>query len=134
MPEANDIALLAEYARTGSEPAFAALVERHIHLVHSVALRHVSNPSHAEEITQAVFILLARKARSLGRKTILAGWLYQTARLTAAIFLRAELRRQRREQEAYMESLLNEPTPEIWRQIAPYLDEAMGRLGETDRT
>ena len=127
MPELDDIALLRQYA------AFAALAEKYVNLVYSTALRSAGNAPAAEEITQAVFIILARKARSLPPRTILSGWLYQTARLTAANFLRAEIRRQRREQEAYMQSLLNEPEPEVWPQIAPLLEAAMAGLGEKDR-
>jgi RNA polymerase sigma factor (sigma-70 family) len=133
MPEKDDITLLREYAEAGSEAAFAALVERYVNLVYSTAWRSVGDPHTAEEITQAVFIILAKKARNLSNRTILSGWLYQTTRLTAANFLRGEIRRQRREQEAYMQSLLNEPEPDIWPQIAPLLDAAMGRLGERDR-
>jgi RNA polymerase sigma factor (sigma-70 family) len=133
MPEMDDITLLREYAETGSEAAFAALVERYVNLVYSTALRSVGNPHAAEEITQAVFIILARKAQGLSQRTVLSGWLYQTTRLTAANFLRTEIRRQHREQEAYMQSLLNEPGPEVWPQIAPLLDAAMERLGEKDR-
>jgi len=133
MPEMDDITLLREYTETGSEAAFAALVERYINLVYSAALRSVGNAHAAEEITQAVFIILAKKARSLSNRAVLSGWLYQTTRLTAANFLRGEIRRQQREQEAYMQSLLNEPVPEVWPQIAPLLDAAMGRLGEQDR-
>src|SRR5208283_688288 len=133
MPEMNDIALLRQYAENNSEEAFAELATRHINLVYSVALRSVGNPHAAEEITQAVFIILAKKAQGLSQRTVLSGWLYQTTRLTAANFLRGEIRRQRREQEAYMQSLLNEPGPEIWPQIAPLLDAAMDRLGEKDR-
>ena len=130
MPEQNDHELL-ELAKNGSETAFAALVARHVNLVYSTALRFTGNPHHAEEITQAVFIILARKA--LSPRTLLSGWLYQTARLTAANFVKGEIRRQNREQEAYMQSTLTEPDPAVWKQIAPFLDEAMGRLGETDR-
>ncbi len=133
MTEWDDHELLAEYARTGSEAAFAVLVARYVNLVHSAAWRFTGNPHHAEEITQAVFIILARKAGGLRRGTVLSGWLYQTARLTAANFVKGEIRRQRREQEAYMQSILTEPEPAAWEQIAPLLDEAMGWLGETDR-
>src|SRR5215467_9110340 len=103
MAELNDIALLEEYGRLGSEEAFARLVTRHVNLVYSVALRHVQVSAHAEEITQAVFVILARKAGSLGHLQILEGWLHETTRLTALRFLRGERRRQFREQEAYME-------------------------------
>jgi len=133
MLELDDIELLGQYARDHSEAAFATLVTRHVNLVYSTALRNAGNPHAAEEITQAVFIILAGKARSLSSRTVLSGWLYQTARLTAANFLRAEIRRQNREQEAYMQSLLNEPEPNVWPQIAPLLDAAMAGLGEKDR-
>ena len=129
----DDHELLAEYARTASEAAFAALVTRYVNLVHSAARRFTGNPHHAQEITQAVFIILARKARSLRHGTVLSGWLYQTARLTAANFVKGEIRRQHREQEAYMQSTLTEPDSAAWEQVAPLLDEAMGRLGNTDR-
>lgn len=134
MSEPADNELLAEFARSGSEAAFAALVGRHVNLVYSAALRFTGNPNHADEITQAVFVVLARKAGSLGRSVVLSGWLYQTARLTAANFVRSEIRRQRREQEAVMQSALNKPDDDSWSKIAPLLDEAMGGLGHTERT
>ena len=133
MPEPDDIALLRQYAEGGSESAFATLVEKYVNLAYSTALRSTGNPQAAEEITQVVFIILAKKAQTLSRQTILSGWLYQTTRLTAANFLRTEIRRQKREQEAYMQSLVNEREPEVWPQIAPLLDAAMERLGEQDR-
>lgn len=125
---------MEQFARDDSETAFTTLVERHVSLVHSVALRHTSDPQQAQDITQAVFILLARKAGSLGRKTVLSGWLYQTARLTAANWRRAEARRIRREQEAFMESTLEEARPEaVWSELSPLLDDAMSHLSATDR-
>ena len=128
----DDLTLLREYSRSHSEPAFATLVSRHVNLVYSVALRQVRERHLAEEITQAVFIILARKADSLGDKTILPGWLCRTARYVSARAVRTEFRRQRREQEAYMQSSLNEPEPDVWRQIAPLLDGALDRLGRKD--
>src|SRR5271170_7650101 len=125
MPELDDIALLKQFAENGSESAFAEIVSRHLNLVYSVALRSVGNAHAAQEISQAVFIILARKAKLLGTKTILSGWLYQATRLTAANYLRGEIRRQQREQEAFMQSTLQEPADDlVWRQIAPLLDEA----------
>jgi uncharacterized protein (TIGR03435 family) len=133
MPELEDIELLREFAERDSQAAFAKLVERHINLIYSTALRAVGNAHAAQEISQAVFIILARKAKSLGAKTILSGWLYQTTRLTAANYMRTEVRRQKHEQEAYMQSTLNESGSEAWLQIAPILDDAMSKLGPKDR-
>jgi RNA polymerase sigma factor (sigma-70 family) len=131
MPDANDMKLLQDYDRHASEAAFAELVQRHVSLVYSVALRQVGSTTHAEEITQAVFIILARKAANLRPDTILEGWLYETARLTSLSFLRGEGRRQFREQEAYMQSTLQESTDDLlWNQLAPLLDEAMSCLGK----
>jgi RNA polymerase sigma factor (sigma-70 family) len=128
----DDATLLREYAGRNSEEAFTALVSRHVNLVYSVALRQVRDPLMAEEITQAVFIILARKAKSLGTKTILSGWLCRTARNVSANASTMQRRRQRREQEAYMQSILNEPEPDAWHQIAPLLDDALARLGQKD--
>ncbi len=134
MHDAGDMELLREYDRQGSEAAFAALVQRHVGLVYSAALRHVGIAAHAEEITQAVFVILARKATCLRPDTILESWLYETTRLTALSFRRGERRRQFREQEAYMQSTLQESADaSTWHQLAPLLDEAMARLGKKDR-
>src|SRR6266446_1745723 len=96
----DDMELVRQYARCKSEEAFATLVARHINLVYSVALRQVRDAHLAQEITQAVFIILARKAASLGPKTILPGWLCRTARYASANALTIQRRRQRREKEA----------------------------------
>jgi len=130
----DDMTLVREFATRQSEPAFAALVDRHLGLVHSAALRQAGDQHLAAEIAQAVFILLARKAATLGPKTILAAWLYRTTRYAAADALKARRRRQSREQEAFMQSTLNESTNDAWRQLAPLLDDALAQLGETDRT
>ena len=132
----DDMALVREYAASQSEPAFEQLVARHLNLVYSVALRRVGDAHLAQEITQAIFIILARKAGSLGPKTILSGWLYRTTRYAAADALKNQRRRRHREQEAHnMQSLLNEPQAhdEAWRQIAPMMETAMDALNESDR-
>ena len=131
----DDLHLLREYARNHSEAAFATLVARHVNLVYSVALRSVRDAHLAEEITQAVFIILARKADSLGDQTILPGWLCRTARYASANALTIQRRRQQREQEAFMQNVLNESEPtheETWNEISPLLDGAMDKLGQKD--
>ena len=133
MMTSDDMTLLREFAASRSEPAFAALVQRHLGLVHSSAMRQVGDAHLAEEIAQAVFIILARKAPSLGSKTILSAWLYRATRYAAADALKARRRRQAREQEAHMQSILNAPDTDTWAQLAPLLDDAMADLGETDR-
>lgn len=134
MPDLDDNALLREYVEHDSEHAFAALVERHVDKVYSIALRLSRNPHHAEEITQAVFVVLARKSRTLSRRVILSGWLCRTARLTAITLIRSEIRRARREHETHMQTLLNEADADAdaWRQIAPCLDDAMAGLNRND--
>lgn len=130
MREKSDMDLLQEYRSDGSEEAFATIVRRHINLVHSAALRIAQDRDLADDVTQAVFVVLSRKARSLSPKTMLAGWLYRTARFAAADALKSKYRRQRREQEAAM---IETGPDSTWDEVAPLLDQAMGGLGEKDR-
>jgi RNA polymerase sigma factor (sigma-70 family) len=131
----SDMDLVRDYGWQGSEAAFAELARRHLDLVYSVALRLTANPVDAEDVTQAVFIILANKAARLRDGTVISGWLYETTRFTASRYLRTRTRRQAREQEACVESNLNEPDIEsAWRQLAPDLEPAMSRLAENDRT
>src|ERR1035437_4327720 len=134
MLETDDRALLREYALRNSQEAFATLVHRHLNLVYSVALRQLGDSAQAQDVAQAVFIILARKAGQLCTGTLLQGWLYQAARLTALRLARDEHLRRQREQEAQMQRQLDESHPEpAWHELAPVLDEAMSRLGEGER-
>lgn len=132
----DDATLLRRYSREHSEEAFAELVRRHVDLVYSAALRHVGGSVHrAQDVTQAVFTDLARKAGALGGRSSIAGWLYLSAHHAAAQLRRTEQRREAREQEAH---LMNEhagsPLAGVdWEKLQPVLDESIRQLNETDR-
>ncbi len=130
----EDAELLRRYATAQSEAAFAELVQRHVDLVFSAALRLVNGDAHrAQDVTQQVFGELARQARRLVTHPALAGWLYTTTRLVAWRAIRSEQRRKLREVEANtMTELLREPAPD-WEHLRPVLEDAMHQLGEKDR-
>jgi RNA polymerase sigma factor (sigma-70 family) len=134
MADVSDMDLVREYADRNSEPAFAEMVRRHINLVYSVALRFTSHTQDAQDVTQAVFVILAQKAGGLRATTILTGWLYETTRFTAMKFMRTRASRQLREQEAYMSTVNDSNSESVWRRLAPLLEEAMARLSEKERT
>ncbi len=129
-----DRQLLERYAVEGSEAAFGELVALHVNLVYSAALRRTGGDLElAKDAAQLVFAALARKARSLPRDVVLAGWLHRATQYAAAQLLRTEHRRQAREQEALaMNALQSEPAL-VWDQIRPLLDEALDRLNRRNR-
>ncbi len=135
----DDFELLQDYLRTGSEPAFTELVTRHKGLVYASALRQTANPALAEEITQAVFIVLARKAEKIKPGVVLSGWLFQATRFAARDALKREQRRVLRETNSLLMNPESEqsPAPEEesirWNEIAPALDDSIASLGEKDR-
>ncbi|WP_415910300.1 RNA polymerase sigma factor [Oleiharenicola sp. Vm1] len=135
-PMDDDAELLRDYATTHSDRAFARLVERHIDLVYSAALRRVGgDPHRAAEVTQMVFIDLARKAAALARHPLLTGWLHQSTRWAAANLRRAEQRRATRERAAAAEWPTGDdaPPPVEWEELRPLLDEALDELRAADR-
>jgi RNA polymerase sigma factor (sigma-70 family) len=130
---ATDLELLDQFAREQSQDAFTVLVNRHINLVYSAALRQVRSPELAEEVAQSVFTNLAQNAAKLTPNTILTAWLYRVTRHAAIDVVRREARRQAREQIAFqMSDITNTSTD--WTHIERMLDEAMDSLEEADRT
>src|ERR1035441_5136222 len=107
-----DSELLRQFAKTHAEDAFAELVNRHVNLVYSAALRQVNGDAHlAQDVAQTVFTNLARKAAPLSCRASLTGWLYTSAHFAAAKIVRGENRRRDRE-EKYMREPISETAPE----------------------
>ena len=128
-----DRELVSDYAARGSESAFRALVQRHVHLVYATALRQAGDATLAEEITQNVFISLARKAPRLAGLETLAGCLYRAAVLETKARIRSELRRRQREQTASEVITLEHEGASPFAALLPLLDEALLNLRESDR-
>ncbi len=132
----DDAELLRRYTEENSEAAFAELVRRHLGLVYHAALRQCGGDIHrAQDVSQMVFVDLARKAATLTRRPVLAGWLYTSTRYAAVQTMRAVRRRQAREQEVHiMNELLSDSAPSIdWERLRPVIDDTLFALNEPDR-
>ncbi|MDQ3621464.1 MAG: sigma-70 family RNA polymerase sigma factor [Verrucomicrobiota bacterium] len=131
MKARSDQELLRDYARNGLGAAFSELVRRHLDLVYSAAVRIVVDRHLAQDVTQRVFVALAKDAWKLASRTVLSSWLHVTTRNLAAKTVRTEVRRRAREQEVTtMESI---SADSVWDHIAPRLDEAITEISEADR-
>jgi RNA polymerase sigma factor (sigma-70 family) len=125
---ASDSELIEEFARRKSDAAFGQIVGRYSNLVFAAARRQVGDPHLAEDVTQAAFIILARKAASV-RGENLAGWLLATTRLCALDAIKKQTRRAHYEREAAMvNGEARQPSEIPDPQIAAWLDAAMTKL------
>ena len=128
--DASDAQLLHDYAKDRSDAAFAALIERYLGLVYSSCWRQLRDRHLAEDATQAVFVLVSRKAAAgTLRAQTLASWLLSAARYTCANLRRSEMRRRRHETAVAME-----PQPQaVDGEMLAMLDDALAKLRERDR-
>jgi len=133
----NDYAKqLRDYADSGGEDAFAPVIQRYLRLVYAAALRRVGGDAHrAEDVTQLVFIAVARNAAALARHPDLTGWLFTTTRFLSAKILRGEKRRRQREQEAQLSHLAtaDDPAEAHSTPLHAILDEVVMELRQLDR-
>lgn len=131
----DDSDLLRQFLDQRSDAAFAALVRNHIDLVYSAARRQMREPAAAEDVTQQVFILLARKANTIRSGESVTGWLLVTTRFVAINALRAEARRRRHEREAaaMKQQAQNEGGEPAWEDISSLLDDGVAKLRREDR-
>ena len=137
MHQPTDHELLGAFVQRRDEHAFAQIVARYMRLVYASARRQVRDAHVAEDVTQAVFIVLAKKAAGLRDGTTLAGWLVNAARLVAKTAARSESRRQRREQRMADMTPRSESQADdlhLLLKVDENLDSALSRLSPADRT
>src|SRR5580658_6441666 len=94
----TDRELLQKYSETGDLETFSVLVARHVNMVHGAARRQA--PQAADDVVQAVFLLLAQKAAKISRQASISGWLYRTVGYCCANVQKMENRRRHYELEA----------------------------------
>lgn len=144
----DDLRLLSRYARDRDEAAFASLVRRHLDLVYGAAVRRVGDRHLAEDVTQAVFVILARRAASVStrHRGPLSYWLLTAVRYAAKNALRIRRRRRAHEEEFTRMRGVNPQIPAgagacssnpadvlIWHELAGRLDDAVLKLPAADR-
>ena len=117
-----------------------ALVQRHYPWVRAAAMRQVRDPHLADDVAQAVFIVLMQKKPALPSEAALSAWLFQTTRYAAAHARRSQRRRVYHEARAAaaaaaaeMRNAESPSSDDQWRQIAPLIDQSVARLRQDDR-
>jgi len=113
----------------------AALVERHMKMVYTTARREVGDDTLAEDVTLAVFVILARKANRLSGSVMLSSWLFTVTRYAARNAMRGERRRLSREAKAIQEMTreIGYQEAEAWDRVSPELNDALDALNNRER-
>ena len=133
---------LTEFLAHGqSERAFAEIVASFGGAVYHSSLRRCGDPFLAEEVSQNVFAILARKARTVARHPAPLAWLFRTTKLEAAKAMRREHRQRRKQAALASEQLqaeaqsatVREPGTDPWRDALPLLDASLDELAPADR-
>jgi RNA polymerase sigma factor (sigma-70 family) len=131
----NDIELLERHRTGDSDAAFADLVRRHVGWIHGVAARRLRDSHIADDVAQAVFILLHRKSPRFASDRSLVAWLHRAAWYATEVAARQQRRRQRHETEAAVvrQQQMTANSDPQWLELAPMLDELIERLSQADR-
>ena len=132
----SDIELLEQHRTSGSDAAFATIVRRHVGWIHGVAARRLRDSHIADDVAQAVFILLHRKSPHFQSDRSLVAWLHRAAWYATEVAARKERRRQRHETEAAMMRQQQQTSASAdpqWLELAPMLDGLIERLSQADR-
>jgi RNA polymerase sigma factor (sigma-70 family) len=115
----EDQRLLLQYQRHGSKPALEELIRRHLALVYSSALRQVRDAHLAEDVTQAVFMVLTQKARTIRNGGVaVSGWLLAVTRRAAVNAMRKESAQRRQQRSAAKPESVSPGDDADWLEIA----------------
>ena len=109
----------------------AQIVNDYGGLVYGCSLRILKNHQHAEDVTQATFILFSQKFREFSGDVKIGGWLYRTATFIAKNELKTEERRMSKELESAEKDTTSSPD---WQAVSPYIDELIAVLPENQRS
>ncbi len=135
VPGTSDRECLESWARHRDAESLQVLVERYLVFVHSSALRRTGNVAQAAEVTRAVFLVLARRAHRLQKKTVLAGWLFHVTAVACRKLRQKRIGRLRR----FWHWISRQPRPALppdatlWTRLAPQMDRALERLRTKQR-
>jgi RNA polymerase sigma factor (sigma-70 family) len=128
-----DRELLRRFGLEHDESAFAEIVRRHGPMLLRVCRRVLPSEHDAEDVCQAAFLLLARKATSIRWHDSVTGWLFQTAYRLSLKARAAAARRARHEARA-RQAPPPDPLAELTaRELQDVLDEELSRLPEKYR-
>lgn len=130
----EDRQLLRQYVVQNDSAAFAALVQRYISLVHNAARRQTRDSHLADDVTQAVFILLARKAATIRPDAALAAWLFAVTRHAAQNAMKIRSRQVHYETRAASQRAESIETDHEQNELRLLLDDAIARLPQLEQT
>jgi len=129
----NDAQLLETFLVHREEAAFEALVRRHGPMVLGVCRRVLHDRHDAEDAFQATFLVLIRKAAGIGKRELLANWLYGVAHRTALKAHKATARRRARERQVADMAPKQVTQDEAMQEMLPLLDQELSRLPDKYR-
>jgi RNA polymerase sigma factor (sigma-70 family) len=124
----SDGQALERFLTARDQAAFRALVQRHAPLVWGVCRRVLRHPEDAEDVFQAAFLVLARKAYSIRKPDSVGSWLYGVAYRLALEARSQQARRATRERQVRTMPQPEAPAENPWPQLAPVLDEELQKL------
>jgi RNA polymerase sigma factor (sigma-70 family) len=131
---ASDRELLTRFAEKRDEDAFAALVRRHGSMVMAVGLRVLRHHQDAEDVCQATFLLLAKKANTTAWRDSVANWLYEVAFHLSLKARDAATRRTAHEGKVQPKTPPDPLADISARDLQTILDEELSRVAKKYRT